>query len=379
MPNIRRTFFRFFCLAVICFLSLAVPSAIYRHRLPLVASSYGSSKSLTGTLNAVIRDAVKNRQARRGSGLLLDANSGKIIAATTVTADASEKDVSDMNTQAAWEPGSVMKPLLIAAAINEGAVNPSTTSFPNDATLIDGFLFTNAVPYDASRFTLQDILSYSINTGAVKVLKSLSKHNTVDLQSRSTWYEYLTNHYRFGKPTGINMVYEDKGFVAPPNAGSDINFRYGNMAIGQDLTVTPLQLASAYASILNGGTYYQPYIGDTKKSTVLEQNIVGKQDSADIRQMLQKSYAFNRPADEHEGLVIGGKSGTAHAVNLSSQYTSARDNGTFIGYISHGSRMMILLVRLDEPMTKTFASHEAGDAWAKFVRETSAELLTHSN
>lgn len=365
-----RILLRLSLLAVLCVLCLVVPSNIYTRRLPVSASTYGSNEHLTSTLNSTVKTAVSDRQALRGCGLLLDATTGEVIAATTVTRDIHARTVTDMVTQAAWEPGSVMKPLLVAAAIDKGVVNPDKTSFANDSTFVDDFYVTNAVSFTKDRFSLQDIISYSINSGAIKVLKSFSTHNTIDQQSRSAWHDYLVSNYRFGEETGINVPYEASGYVAPPDTGPDIDFHYGNMAIGQGLTTTPLQLASAYAAIVNGGTYYRPYIRDAQHaySTPLQRHVVSPATSDTMREILQKAYTVNWPTEQHAGLLLGGKSGTAHVADQSGEYQMGHDNGAYIGYITHDSHTLVLLIRLDQPHTDTFASHEAGKAWINFVQ-----------
>lgn len=352
--------------------SLIVPSMLYTGpSIPQQTSSYGSNFMLQETLTEVVTSAVNNSQAARGCALVLDANTGRIVAATSYRSSSTKANISDMVTQAAWEPGSIMKPLLVATAINETTVDVNNTRFTNKDTYIGKYHITNAIEYTKPSFGIQDILTHSINTGAIKVFLSLGKSDTVNNKSRQTWHSYLKNNYRFGQPTGIHVASEARGYVPPPTGTPNINNRYANTAIGQGLTVTPIQIAAAYAAVLNGGTYYKPYIGTPLIGgpIIVQRNIVTPETSRVMRQMLSTSIVANMSLNLPLNYEVGGKSGTAHSAGAAGDYSTGKDNGTFIGYVKNDQQVLIVLLRLDEPSIDTFAGQTAGKAWKLLVEQ----------
>lgn len=359
-------------LAGIGMVSLIVPSMLYTGpNIPRQASSYGSNMPLQKTLTDVVTSAVNNSQAARGCALVLDANTGKIVAATTYNSDYRKAYVPDMVTQAAWEPGSVMKPLLVAAAINEETVDVTSTYFVNSETNIGRYRITNAIEYTEPSFGIQEVLTHSINTGAIKVFLSLGNSDTINSKGRETWHSYLKNNYMFGQPTGIKLASESRGYIPPPNGTPNINSRYANTAIGQGLTVTPIQIAAAYAAVLNGGTYYKPYIetSEVQGPTIVQRNIITSETSKVMRQMLITSIVSNMSLNVPLNHEVGGKSGTAHSAGAAGEYATGKDNGTFIGYVKNDQQLLIVLVRLDEPSADTFAGQTAGKAWKMLVEQ----------
>jgi len=82
-------------------------------------------------------------------------------------------------------------------------------------------------------------------------------------KGRNAWHDYLVNHYQFGKETGIEQGYESSGYVPEPKDNdAGINLTYANTSFGQAMTMTPIQLGSAFSAVVNGGTYYQPRLVD---------------------------------------------------------------------------------------------------------------------
>jgi cell division protein FtsI/penicillin-binding protein 2 len=257
-----------------------------------------------------------------------------------------------------------MKPLLMAAALNEGTVTQQTKYYDQGYVQIKGRVFTNAINYPPQTRSVQDILSYSLNTGGVYLLKSLGD-GSINKQAQDTWYNYLTNHYNFGHETGIELPDESSGEVRPPSGGRFIETQYAGSAFGVGLTVTPLQLTCAYAAIVNGGTYYKPHVRNkSDKPEISIQNVVSARTSNEIREMLEKALSVNNPTALRNGYVLGGKSGTAPVASEGGVYKIGSDNGAYIGFVGKDRPKYIVLVKLDEPHTTNFASAEAKKVWA---------------
>lgn len=331
--------------------------------------------------------AVERTSSEKGSAVLMDPKTGQIKAManypTYKPSDYSKiEDLSLFTNTAvsrAWEPGSVMKPLTMSAAFDDGKLNRNNTYFDPGYVKAGDTTITNAINYGAQTMTMDDILTKSLNTGAVYLYKSLGG-NTYNEQARNTWYEYLTNHYNFNKITGIELANEQPGFVKPPkDDGAGIDVSYANSAFGQGLTMTPVQLAAAYSALANGGTYYKPTViaakknseGDfiTNEPTVVNGNVIDKNISEEIKDILHKSLKINNKRADREGYRLGAKSGTAQVSDGEGNYKENRYNGAYVGYLEGKELEYVLVTRLDEPKTSGFASFQAGILWSEITNE----------
>ncbi len=360
-------------------ISFVIPALAYAPYRPLVTSptilSYGTAEHGSQTITDILQAHINRTAAKRGCVLLIDANNGQIIVATSITRETNAFAAKDMIIESAWEPGSVMKSLLLASALNENRIDAASKIYQNNLTYIDGFLVTNSHEYTHPSFSVEDMISQSINTAAVKTLQSMSDYDQVDEDSRENWHFYLTEKYRFGTPTGIDRPHESHGFVPSATSGTELNIRYANTAIGQGLTMTPLQLVSAYAAVINGGTYYRPFANSfTESSHVLSSNIVSEDTSKTMKDLLRKAFIFDFPGINHENVSLGAKSGTAHSADEGGNYIAGNENGTYIGFIDQNGKTFILLVRLDGPQTQSIASVEAGKAWVDIVEAVTSKL-----
>jgi cell division protein FtsI/penicillin-binding protein 2 len=328
-----------------------------------------------------LKNGIDRTKAVRGSVVIIEANTGAIKAmANYPTYDPGQYDkISDISVftnntvTGAWEPGSVAKPLLMGAAFTEGTATPDTTYFDPGYVQIDDRKITNSVNWGAQTMSLHDVINKSLNTGAVFTLKTLGG-GEINAKARQTWYDYLVNHYQFNKTTGIEQSGESAGVVGGPNEGYGLNVRYANMAFGQGMTVTPLQLAAAYTALLNGGTYYKPTLiasrqvngkAETFKPEVVKSNVVSATASDQVRSLLTTSLGINNKAALRDGYVLGAKSGTAQEADANGNYKSDAHNGVYSGFIGGDKPQYIMVVRLDEPKTAGFASGEAAKTWAE--------------
>lgn len=324
-----------------------------------------------------LKASVDRTQSLRGNAVVLDVRTGAVKAmANYPTYDPSQyRDVAGQEVfvngtvSYAWEPGSVIKPLVVATAINEGKASPNTTYFDAGYTKIDDRTVTNAINFGAQTMSVTDVLSKSLNTGAVQVLRFIGGGQITNA-ARETYYKYLTGHYQFGKLTGIEQDGEETGYISSPNEGDGLNVRYANMSFGQGMTVTPLQLAAAYTALVNGGTYYKPYLvasenGQPTTPTVVMQGVVSESTSSELRGMLKTTLEINNKPAMRSGYALGAKSGTAQVSNGSGSYKSDAYNGAYIGYIGGDSPEYVMVVRLDEPKTAGFASAQASKTWAE--------------
>jgi cell division protein FtsI/penicillin-binding protein 2 len=270
------------------------------------------------------------------------------------------------------EVGSVMKTLTTSAALDSGAIQPNTTYYDPSHWKVDGFNITN-IEEDGGAGTrsIADILNLSLNTGATWELMQMGG-GQIDQKARDTWHNYMTNHFMFGKATGIEQGYEASGYVPEPaDNGAGIDLTYANTSFGQAMTATPVQMAGALSAVLNGGTYYQPHLvdqttqadGKTSKTgaKVVKSNIVSSKTGAELAPLMQyvvDHHIFARPFDQTH-YQVGGKTGTAQIAKPGGGYYDDEFNGTYIGFVGGDKPQYAIVVFVYKPKVAGYAGTAA--------------------
>ena len=326
-------------------------------------------------LELILQQGLQKIGSKAGSALIMDPNTGAIKAmANFPTYDPAKfyqvNDLSAFNNAAVASPlevGSIMKTLTISSGLNQGVITPDTTYHDTGSVTIDGSTIQNvlAIPHDPT--SIRDVLKYSLNTGAVHVLKELGGGD-FNQKGRDTLYDYFTNHFQLGKLTGIEQPSEASGVVANPDRGSALDLQYANMAFGQGLTATMLQMASAFSSIVNGGTYYQPHLVDQQISAggavqnnpakVVRKNVIKPTVSVEMQQLLEYVFTQNYnvyQTDLHPGYNVGGKTGTGQ-IPFNGGYKVGVYNGTYLGFVGGDKPQYVVAVLVDSPNLSGFES-----------------------
>lgn len=337
--------------------------------------------SMQRQLEDLLKAQLERSKSKSGGALIMDANTGAIKAmANFPTFNPGEfykqEDANVFNNGLVsdpLEPGSIMKPLTAAAALDLGVVNKNTTYYDPSRFTIDDATVTN-IEEDGGAGTrsIADILQLSLNTGAVYLLKQMGG-GEVNQKARTNWHNYMVDHYQFGKATGIEQGYEAEGNIPDPIKGYGLNIQYANTSFGQGMTATPLQMAGALASVVNGGTYYRPRLvdalvdsgGTTQKKSpdITRKNVVSSSVSSDMRSLLEnvvaknyRLYGLPAPSPLYS---VGGKTGTAQISKPGGGYYDDRYNGTFMGYIGGDMPQYIIITRANEPKTPGYAGTKA--------------------
>ncbi len=338
--------------------------------------------NLQKQLETILKQGLDKANSRSGSALILDPNSGEVKAmANYPSYDPSQYfNVTDpaVFTNAAvsspLEVGSTMKALTAAAALDQGVISPNTTYYDPSHWTLDGYTITN-IEEDGGPGThsIADILNLSINTGATWMLMQMGG-GAVNQQARDRWHDYMFNHFQLGKDTGIEQGYEAAGSLPDPDKGYALNLTYANTAFGQAMTATPLQMAAALASVINGGIYYQPHLVDkviaadgnslTKKPRIVRGDVVKPQVSKDIVAILE--YAVQQHylsgfsyLNFSSNYSVGGKTGTAQIANPAGGYFTDKYNGVYIGFVGGDKPQYVIVVRVNEPHIGGYAGSGA--------------------
>jgi cell division protein FtsI/penicillin-binding protein 2 len=336
--------------------------------------------SMQQQLEEVLKKGLENAKSTSGGVFVMEANTGAIKAmANYPTYNPAEffkiEDANvfnNTNVSDAYEVGSVMKPLTMAAALNTGSIKADSSFYDSGVIQLDDAKITNVEEAGgAGNRTMADILRLSLNTGATWLLMQMGD-GKVNSKARETWHDYMVNKYRFSKNTNIEQGYESAGLVPDPEDGYGLNIRFANSAFGQGMTATPVQMGAALASVINGGTYYRPrlvdeYIDNTGKSEkqkpdIVQSNVVSQQTSDTVRGFMEnvinanhRVYSYNlRP-----GYMVGGKTGTAQIAKPGGGYYEDRYNGSFTGFVGGDRPEYVIVVRVNEPKVPGYAGSKA--------------------
>lgn len=293
---------------------------------------------------------LQHSHAPDGSVIVMDPQSGKVLAmANLPTYDPSHyNDVTNAAAfdnpivSAPYEPGSDIKTFTMATGLDKGVVTPDATYDNTDYIKVGDRTITNATKGQTGNITFQHALNYSLNTGFVTVEERLGKSgNDIDDQARNAMYDYFYNHFGFGQDTGIEVAGEQPGIVVPPTSADGNAVRYSNMAFGQGLDITMIQVASGFSALVNGGTYYYPTViaGSVDDNGNLtptakkapRKNIISPQTSATIHSMIHTARQAFYAKQDTPGYDIGGKTGTSQAL-VNGQYSDSQTVATYLGY-----------------------------------------------
>lgn len=340
--------------------------------------------SMQKQLENILKAGLDRARSSSGSALVMDPRNGAIKAmANWPTYDPAQffkiTDQNLFNNASAGSPlevGSIMKPLTTAAALDLGVIKPDTTYKDPGQWRLDERTITNIeeVGGPGTR-SIGDVITQSINTGAAWILMQMGgQTGDVNKQARERWHNYMTKHYQFGKATGIEQGYEASGSVPDPNRGFALQLTYANTSFGQAMTATPLQMAAAMASIVNGGSYFQPHLVDKviksdgattiKKPKIVNGDVVSAKVSGEIRQLLsnavrQKFANGTRYLNFPAAYEVGGKTGTAQIANPRGGYYTDRFNGTYLGFVGGDKPEYVIAVLVNEPRIGGYAGSQA--------------------
>jgi cell division protein FtsI/penicillin-binding protein 2 len=323
-------------------------------------------------LETLLKQGLDNVLSTSGSALIMDANTGAVKAmANWPTYDPSQyfnvtdsSEFNNANVSSPLEVGSIMKVLTTSAALDVGVIQPNTTYNDPGGWSLDSHQITNAESHNGTT-SIAEVLNLSMNTGATWILMQMGgQTGVVTKQARDRWHDYMVNHFEFGKPTGIEQGYEASGYIPDPDNGYALQLTYANTAFGQAMMTTPLQMAAALSSVVNGGTYYQPHLIEsvtdssgkktTKRPVTVKQNVVSNKTSQEMRGLME--YMITEHVKEGfpylvfpSNYSVGGKTGTPEIANPAGGYYADRFNGTYMGYVGGDLPQYVIFIRVNVP------------------------------
>jgi cell division protein FtsI (penicillin-binding protein 3) len=303
---------------------------------------------------------VRAANADAGTVVMLDPHTGAILALANYpwydpnqpSAFAVEARRNRAVTDS-FEPGSTLKAVLAAAAIDEGAVDPGDRVFcENGKYKIGRWTINDHHPYGL--LTVPEVIQYSSNIGVSKIAEKLG---------RERYFRYL-DRFGFGHPTSVDLPGEVPGIVRPLDRWAQIDL--ATSSFGQGISVTAMQLAAAFAAIANGGRLYQPYLLERAidpsgrvllergraSGVALGRDVVRPETAREIGAMLERVVEEDKGTGKKArvpGVRVAGKTGTAQKVDSRTRRYSNERLASFIGYAPADDPLFVTLVMIDNP------------------------------
>lgn len=306
---------------------------------------------------AELKKSVETHKAKGGSIIVMNPMTGEILAMCGFPDFDPDKYYQVKNANvfnnpaifAAYEPGSIFKTITMAAALDAGAVTPETGYVDTGFVDYRDYKIRNFNDKVYGQVTMKQVLEESINTGVIFAMRQMTT---------KVFTEYVKK-FGFGEATGIELQKEMPGNIANLNKRGEINT--ATATFGQGISVTPLQMITAFSALVNGGKLMKPYLvsqiirGDEVikyiKPQVVKQVISSKTSNL-IKGMLV-SVVENGHAKKAQivGYRVGGKTGTAQVPDQRGGYKSDDSIiGSFVGFAPFNNPQIAIIVRVDEPI-----------------------------
>jgi cell division protein FtsI/penicillin-binding protein 2 len=330
-------------------------------------------RTVQRTAEESLARAISEYGAAGGTIIVMDPRTGAVLAMASYPCydpyrfyEANEGLLLNPAVSKMYEPGSVMKLITMAAALDSGTVTPGTTYYDSGVVELGGYPMYNWDRSAPGTTDMTTLLARSLNVGAATIASWMGP---------DTFYNYM-GRFGFGRPTGIDLMAEARGIMPLPGAADWTETNIGTNAFGQGLAVTPLQMISSVSALANDGYLMQPYI-------VQEIHSGGKV-------FVHEPTVLSRPITEHaahqvtamavtavrqevldaqiEGYTVAGKTGTAQIAE-NGIYLPDDTIGSFIGWFPADNPEVLVLVKLDRPSSSPWGSQTAAPTFSQMASE----------
>ena len=336
------------------------------------------NRDLQAKVESILDQSLNDYGAKNGTIVVMDPKTGEILAmAATPRMDLNNYTdyftIYDNGSQynrsigMAYEAGSVVKVLTMAAALDTGAVTPDTTFIDTGSIEVGGITIQN---WDRQPWGQQDMigcLKHSLNVCLAWIATQMGS---------PSFYSYM-EHFGLGHPTGIDLSGEAMGRLKIPGDSDWYPVDLGTNAFGQGVTVTPLQMLMAVSAIANNGEMVTPHVlyamlRDGHQYNVPSQyagSPISVQTAQTLTQMLAVSVEDESVGALLPGYRIAGKTGTAQ-IPTEYGYDPNHTNASFIGWGPVDDPQFMIYVWLQEPQTSIWATQTAAPLFSRVAEQT---------
>ena len=340
-------------------------------------------RELQARTEEILDQSLYNYGARAGTIAIMNPRNGEILAMASAPRlnlsnysayDQIFDNVSEYNRaiNMPYEPGSVMKILTMAAALDSGVVTPQTSYTDTGAYAVGGATIRN---WDRKSWGNQDMtgcLQHSLNICLAWIAVEMGT---------DSFYSYMSE-FGLGHPTGVDLSGEAGGRLKIPGDGDWYPIDLATNAFGQGVTVTPIQMMMAASAIANDGEMVTPHIlygmlRDGQQYDFPPQTAgtpISKETANTLNEMLANSIVGDDDVATIPGYRLAGKTGTAQIPTEYGWYSSDETNASFIGWGPVDDPQFMIYVWLERPTTSIWASKTAAPVFAE-VAEESVRIL----
>ncbi|HEY7040732.1 MAG TPA: penicillin-binding transpeptidase domain-containing protein [Methylomirabilota bacterium] len=350
---------------------------------PIVLKPAAPGQGVVLTIDATIQylaekevDAAWRRtRAKSALAVAMDPRTGEILAmAIRPTYNPNAFGVSTDDDRRAravtdpFEPGSTFKVIMAASALEEGIVRPTDRIYGENGAIT----VANATIHDWKKYgwlTFAEVLQNSSNVGSIKVGMQIGKER---------YYKYMTA-FGFGSPTNLGLPGESRGQLRPPAQWSGLSL--ATMSIGQEISVTAVQMVAAFGAVANGGRLMQPQIiratldaqGRELRSFEPKavRQVIRPETARTLTEMMVNVVANGTGHNAAiPGYDVAGKTGTAQKMDpATKRYSRAPGVLSFVGFAPADDPRLAMIVLLDEPKNEKWGSEAAAPIFSAIGRE----------
>jgi cell division protein FtsI/penicillin-binding protein 2 len=337
------------------------------------------NRDLQAAAEDILDESLSTYGAKGGTIIVMDPKTGEVLAmAVTPRMNLNEfwnygtiyDNASEYNQAVSmpYEPGSVMKILTMAAALDSGTVNANTPFLDTGAIMVGGATIQN---WDREAWGPQNMvgcLQHSLNVCMAWLSTSMGTE---------TFYGYM-NRFGLGHLTGVDMAGEAAGRLKVPGDGDWYPVDLGTNSFGQGVAVTPIQMMMAASSIANDGRTVTPHVLYAMMREGRQYNVPPQYAGAPITQVtadtLSEMLALSLEQEASLALVPGyrlaGKTGTAQIPTESGYYDATSTNASFIGWGPVDDPRFMVYVWLERPSASIWGSDTAAPVFSEMVQKT---------
>ena len=340
------------------------------------------NRDLQAKVESILDQSLVDYGAESGTIIVMDPRNGDILAmAATPRMDLNNYSdyftLYDNGSQynraigMAYEPGSVIKVLTMAAALDTGTVTPQTTFVDTGVIEVGGITIRN---WNRDSWGQQDMigcLQHSLNVCLAWISTQMGLQN---------FYTYM-ERFGFGHPTGIDLSGEAMGRLKVPGDTDWYPVDLGTNAFGQGITVTPLQMLMSVSAVANGGRMVTPHVLYSMLRDGHQYNVPSQYAGSPIKpetaRTLNEMLAISLEQESSQALLPGyrlaGKTGTAQ-IPTEYGYDAEHTNASFIGWGPVDDPQFMVYIWLQKPASSIWASETAAPVFSK-VAEQSVIIL----
>ena len=342
------------------------------------------------TIDSVLQNYVEQRlakgvadyKANGGSIIVMETRTGAILASASypgydpntamdIVGTPKAKQLRDAAVSDIYEPGSVIKLLTSAAALDAGVITTRTVFDDSGRFIVGGVVIRNSDFAGHGRVTLLGVLQHSLNVVAAQISAKMGP----DL-----FYQRF-RLFGVGRKSGIDLGNEGVGEIRTPADSAWSKIDLATNSFGQGMAMTPYQVLNAINAIANDGVLMQPYVvqqwrmGDGQvinKRPVQVQRVISADTAHQLKQVIEESTRTATPAALPKGYTVAGKTGTAtwYLRGIPQKTTIV----TYIGWLPAQEPRITVLVKFDQPLTDQFAAKTALPVFHD-VAERTAQIL----